>query len=90
MKRNVALIALLVCLPIRTAVRRSDSYGRRCLMARRLVERGVRFVQLYIDGQIWDNHSRLEKTLKSACDRTDQPVATDGYWVDLNTAIQPQ
>ena len=33
----------------------TDSYGRRCLYARRLVERGVRFVQLFIDFQIWDN-----------------------------------
>jgi hypothetical protein len=35
----------------------TDSYGRRCLIARRLVERGVRFVQLYINGQIWDHHA---------------------------------
>src|SRR4051812_12186029 len=35
----------------------TDSYGRRCLIARRLVERGVRFVQLYINAQIWDTHS---------------------------------
>ncbi len=53
----------------------TDSYGRRCLMARRLVERGVRFVQLYINGQIWDNHNHLERDLRSACARTDQPVA---------------
>jgi len=53
----------------------TDSYGRRCLMARRLVERGVRFVQLYIDGQIWDNHSQIAGGLKSACQRTDQPIA---------------
>ena len=39
------------------------SYGRRCLMARRLVERGVRIVQIYIESQIWDNHSNLEKEL---------------------------
>ena len=32
------------------------SYGKRCLMARRLVERGVRFVQIFIEGQIWDAH----------------------------------
>jgi hypothetical protein len=51
------------------------SYGRRCLIARRLVERGVRFVQLYINGQIWDNHNSLANDLKSACDRTDQPIA---------------
>src|SRR4029079_17916387 len=35
----------------------TDSYGRRCLIARRLVERGVRFVQLFINQQIWDNHT---------------------------------
>ena len=50
------------------------SYGRRCLMARRLVERGVRFVQLYIESQIWDNHSNLEKGLRYCCGKTDQPV----------------
>jgi hypothetical protein len=53
----------------------TDSYARRCLIARRLVERGVRFVQLYINGQIWDNHTNLASELKSACDRTDQPIA---------------
>jgi hypothetical protein len=53
----------------------TDSYGRRCLMARRLVERGVRFVQLYINGHIWDNHATLATDLKAACDRTDQPIA---------------
>jgi hypothetical protein len=53
----------------------TDSYGRRCLIARRLVERGVRFVQLYINGQIWDNHTELASALRSACARTDQPVA---------------
>ena len=53
----------------------TDSYGRRCLIARRLVERGVRFVQLYINAQIWDNHTSLSTTMKAACDRTDRPVA---------------
>jgi Protein of unknown function (DUF1501) len=53
----------------------TDSYARRCLMARRLVERGVRFVQLFINAQIWDNHNRIGNSLKGACDRTDQPVA---------------
>src|SRR6185295_16312525 len=53
----------------------TDSYGRRCLIARRLVERGVRFVQLYINSQIWDTHNNIAAELKSACDRTDQPVA---------------
>jgi hypothetical protein len=53
----------------------TDSYGRRCLMARRLVERGVRFVQLYINGQIWDHHSNLEGGMREASLRTDKPVA---------------
>jgi len=53
----------------------THSYGRRCLIARRLVERGVRFVQLYINAQIWDNHTALAADMKSACDRTDQPIA---------------
>ena len=53
----------------------TDSYGKRCLMARRLVERGVRFIQLYINGQIWDNHNQLESGMRSASERTDKPVA---------------
>jgi hypothetical protein len=53
----------------------TDSYGRRCLIARRLVERGVRFVQLYINAQIWDTHTNLAGELRGACDRTDRPVA---------------
>jgi hypothetical protein len=59
----------------------TDSYGRRCLMARRLVERGVRFVQLFIDAQIWDNHSNIAAGLKGACERTDKPIA--GLLADL-------
>jgi hypothetical protein len=53
----------------------TDSYGRRCLIARRLVERGVRFVQLYINAQIWDNHTAILTGLQDACGRTDQPIA---------------
>ena len=53
----------------------TESYGRRCLIARRLVERGVRFVQLYIDAQIWDNHNNIGTTLRGACARTDKPIA---------------
>jgi hypothetical protein len=59
----------------------TDSYGRRCLIARRLVERGVRFVQLYINAQIWDNHTNLAAEMKSACERTDLPIA--GLLTDL-------
>jgi len=53
----------------------SASYGKRCLMARRLVERGVRFVQIYIERQIWDTHSDLEPNLRRNCAKTDQPAA---------------
>ncbi|MEO8272403.1 MAG: DUF1501 domain-containing protein, partial [Aureliella sp.] len=53
----------------------TDSYGRRCLMARRLVERGVRFVQLFVNGNLWDHHTGLVSGLKSCCDRTDLPIA---------------
>ncbi|MHC4877281.1 MAG: DUF1501 domain-containing protein [Planctomycetota bacterium] len=53
----------------------TESYGRRCLIARRLIERGVRFVQLFINSQIWDNHSNIGTSLPDACRRTDQPIA---------------
>ena len=59
----------------------TESYGRRCLIARRLIERGVRFVQLYINQQIWDNHQQIESGLKHACGRTDKPIA--GLLTDL-------
>jgi len=50
-------------------------YGTRCLLARRLIERGVRFVQLFLSGQPWDTHSKNAETLKGLCARTDQPSA---------------
>src|SRR5262245_47549065 len=50
-------------------------YGTRCLIARRLVERGVRFVQLFLGGQPWDNHSSIRTTLPEICRRTDRPAA---------------
>ena len=50
-------------------------YGTRCLIARRLVERGVRFVQLFLGGQPWDNHSNLQAALPAICRRTDRPAA---------------
>ncbi|MFM7150328.1 MAG: DUF1501 domain-containing protein [Gemmataceae bacterium] len=53
----------------------TQSYGARCLLARRLVERGVRFVQLFLGGQPWDTHNTIQKTLPEICRRTDQPVA---------------
>ena len=52
------------------------TFGRQCLLARRLVERGVRFVQLYHGaGSKWDSHSAIEKNHTSLCQQTDQCVA---------------
>ena len=53
----------------------SREYGTRCLIARRLVERGVRFVQLFLNGQPWDNHENIHHALPGICRRTDQPAA---------------
>ncbi len=50
-------------------------YASRCLTARRLVERGVRFVQLFLSGQPWDTHNKNAETLKSLCAGSDQPSA---------------
>lgn len=50
-------------------------YGTRCLIARRLVERGVRFVQLFHNGQPWDTHNSLKTSLPAVCKRTDRPSA---------------
>ncbi len=53
----------------------TKEYGTRCLLARRLVERGVRFVQIFLNGQPWDTHSKNAESLKGLCARTDQPSA---------------
>jgi len=54
----------------------SAPYGRMCLLARRLVERGVRFVQLYSgSGSKWDAHSGIEKNHSQHFKETDQPIA---------------
>ncbi|MFO0953850.1 MAG: DUF1501 domain-containing protein [Isosphaeraceae bacterium] len=50
-------------------------YAARCLLARRLVERGVRFVQLFMSGQPWDTHSKNAENLRNLTARTDQPSA---------------
>lgn len=50
-------------------------YGTRCLIARRLVERGVRFVQLFLGGQPWDTHTGIKNALPAIAKRTDQPSA---------------
>ncbi len=54
----------------------TEVFGRNCLLARRLVERGVRFVELYCgSGSGWDAHSDLEGNHKKWCKASDQPVA---------------
>jgi hypothetical protein len=50
-------------------------YGTRCLIARRLVERGVRFVQVFTSNQQWDSHGSIRTGLPAACKKTDQPSA---------------
>jgi hypothetical protein len=58
---------------------RTGDFGRRCLLARRLVERGVRFIQLYSGGNHndanWDAHGDLEKNHNYHAGNTDQPIA---------------
>jgi hypothetical protein len=54
-------------------VHRSGSYARNCLLARRLIERGTRFVQLMHSG--WDQHNNLPTQLAKQCADTDQPSA---------------
>jgi len=60
---------------------KTRAYGRRCLMARRLVERGVRFVQIYMKGQPWDTHNNNTTQTRDCCQQTDLPVA--GLLTDL-------
>jgi hypothetical protein len=50
-----------------------SSFANNCLLARRLIERGVRFVQLYHEA--WDQHGNLKNDLKKNCRNTDQPAA---------------
>jgi hypothetical protein len=56
----------------------TSSYARRCLMARRLVERGVRIVQIYMNTDSsdnpWDHHGDLKGSLPKSCAATDRPV----------------
>jgi hypothetical protein len=54
----------------------TERFGRNCLLARRLVERGVRFVQLYSgSGSKWDAHSDVEGNHGLHCRETDKPIA---------------
>jgi hypothetical protein len=55
------------------ADRAKPSFARNCLMARRLVERGVRFVQLYDRG--WDSHTDIDREHRRQCGAADQPIA---------------
>jgi len=60
----------------------TDEFGTRCLLARRMIERGVRFVQLYAgDTNGWDAHDDVLKNHGGLCRRTDKPVA--GLLADL-------
>jgi hypothetical protein len=54
---------------------KTAEYGKRCLLARRLVEQGVRFVQVFLSGQPWDTHDKNAEKLKGLCAMTDQPSA---------------
>jgi len=53
----------------------TQEYGTRCLIARRLVERGVRFVQVFTRNQFWDHHGSIRSALPAACKKTDKPAA---------------
>lgn len=58
---------------------KTENFGKRCLLARRLVERGVRFIQIYAGGahndDNWDAHGDLVKNHTHHCGRTDKPIA---------------
>lgn len=59
-------------------------FGRNCLLARRLVENGVRFVQLYSGaGSKWDSHSQIETKHSALCNAVDKPIA--GLLSDLKS-----
>ncbi|MEP6670093.1 MAG: DUF1501 domain-containing protein [Chthoniobacter sp.] len=53
----------------------TKDYATRCIIARRLVERGVRYVQVLNSGQSWDQHSALISALPKNCAAVDQPSA---------------
>jgi hypothetical protein len=54
-------------------VKKPGSYANNCLLARRMAERDVRFIQLYHRG--WDQHNNLPRRLREQCEDTDQPSA---------------
>ena len=51
------------------------SFGRRCLMARKLVEAGVRFVEIFTPSQSWDAHGDIKKNHEKNARETDKPIA---------------
>ena len=55
----------------------TDMFGRQCLMARRLAERGVRYIQLFDApaNNAWDHHGGLRENLPKRCHAVDQPIA---------------
>jgi len=59
--------------------KRTEDFGRKCLLARRLVERGVRYIQIYSGGNHndanWDAHGDLEKNHNYHAGNTDKPIA---------------
>lgn len=62
----------------------TEDFGRRCLLARRMVERGVRFVELYCgDKNGWDGHSGMDRNHSAHCAQSDLPVA--GLLKDLKS-----
>ena len=78
--------------------RKPGTFAANCLLARRLAERGVRFVQLYHRG--WDQHGNLPEQIRGQCRDTDQPSAAlvtdlkqrgllDDTLVDLGRRVRP-
>ncbi|MBI1832390.1 MAG: DUF1501 domain-containing protein [Planctomycetes bacterium] len=57
----------------------SSNFGRQCLLARRLLEAGVRFVEITSSG--WDHHSKIRTSLTNSCRAIDKPIA--GLLADL-------
>ena len=53
----------------------TKDFGTRCLIARRLVERGVRFVQVLSGDQHWDHHGGIVRSLPKTCQKVDKPAA---------------
>lgn len=63
----------------------SELFGRQCLLARRLAERGVRFVHLFDapSNNVWDHHGGLRESLPARCRAVDQPIT--GLLADLKS-----